>query len=207
MARVRGQVDETKTEAILDAAQALFHERGARASMEAIARRAGVSRQTLYNRFPSKVEIGRALAGRRSDAVSAPLRGGGDPEAVLTAMASALLDKICAPTTGSSMRGVALMSPEVPELAAAIYQAGPGEGLRRLTAWLAEQDAAGRLAAPDPRAAAEMFTGMVLGHGHLRSILGVPHPPFDREARAAETARRFLRAFAPAPDDETGRSP
>jgi hypothetical protein len=37
---------------------------------------------------------------------------------------------------------------------------------------------------------------MVLGHGHLRGVLGVPHPPFDRDARAAETARRFLRAFA-----------
>jgi len=197
MARARGQVDETKTEAILDAAMALFQEKGALASMEAIARRAGVSRQTLYNRFPSKLEIGKALAARRSDAVTGPLRSGGDPETVLTAMGAALLEKICAPDAGGSMRGVALMSPEVPELAAAIYEAGPAEGLRRLGAWLGEQDRAGRLAVPDPRAAAEMFTGMVLGHGHLRSILGLPHPPFDREARAREAARRFLRAFAP----------
>lgn len=197
MARARGQVDAAKTEAILDAALSLFQEKGAAASMEAIARRAGVSRQTLYNRFPSRVEIGRALAARRSDAVSAPLRSGGDPEAVLTAMASALLDKICTPEAGGSMRGVALMSPEIPDLAAAIYESGPGEGLRRLADWLAEQDRAGRLAVPDPRAAAEMFTGMVLGHGHLRSVLGLPHPPFDRQARAREAARRFLRAFAP----------
>ncbi|WP_374513118.1 TetR/AcrR family transcriptional regulator [Brevundimonas sp.] len=197
MARARGQVDAAKTEAILDAALSLFQEKGVAASMEAIARRAGVSRQTLYNRFPSRVEIGRALAARRSDAVSAPLRTGGDPEAVLTAMAAALLEKICTPEAGGSMRGVALMSPEIPELAAAIYEAGPGEGLRRLADWLAEQSRAGRMAVPDSRAAAEMFTGMVLGHGHLRSVLGLPHPPFDREARAREAARRFLRAFAP----------
>ncbi len=197
MARARGQVDETKTEAILDAAMALFQEKGALASMEAIARRAGVSRQTLYNRFPSKLEIGKALAARRSDAVTGPLRSGGEPEAVLTAMGAALLEKICAADAAGSMRGVALMSPEVPELAAAIYDAGPGEGLRRLSEWLAEQNRAGRLAVPDTRAAAEMFTGMVLGHGHLRSILGMPHPPFDREARAREAARRFIRAFAP----------
>ena len=196
MPRIAGQVDETKTEAILDAALALFSEKGALASMDAIARRAGVSRQTLYNRFPSKVEIGRALAARRSDAISAPLRAGGDPETVLTAMASGMLEKLMASQAGASMRGVALMSPNDPELAQAIYQAGPAEGLRRLSAWLAEQDGKGLLRTPDPDAAAEMFAGMVLGHGHLRGVLGVAHPAFDRDARAAEAARRFLRAFA-----------
>ncbi|MDQ8030120.1 MAG: TetR/AcrR family transcriptional regulator [Brevundimonas sp.] len=197
MPRIAGQVDETKTEAILDAALVLFAEKGVSVSMEAIARTAGVSRQTLYNRFPSKLEIGRALATRRSDAISAPLRSGGDPEPVLTAMASALLDKICGDESRTSMRGVALMSPHAPDLAKAIYDAGPAEGLRRLSAWLAEQDAKGLLVIPDPQAAAEMFAGMTLGHGHLRTMLGVPHPPFDREARARETARRFIRAFGP----------
>ena len=196
MARVTGQVDETKTAAILDAASALFAEKGALTSMDAIARRAGVSRQTLYNRFPSKVEIARALAARRSDAISAPLRSGGDPATVLTATAAGMLEKLIAPGAGASMRGVALMSPNDPELAHAIYQAGPAEGMRRLSAWLAEQSRAGTIAVPDPDAAAEMFTGMVLGHGHLRSVLGVAHPEFAVEARAAEAARRFLRAFA-----------
>lgn len=196
MSRAAGQVDETKTEAILEAALQLFAEKGALASMEQIARRAGVSRQTLYNRFPSKLEIGRVLAARRSDAISAPLRAGGDPETVLTALAAGMLDKLCLAEAGASMRGVALLSPETPELADAIYQAGPAEGLRRLSAWLAEQDRLGLLAVPDPDAASEMFSGMVLGHGHLRGVLGLAHPPFDRDRRAAETARRFLRAFA-----------
>lgn len=195
MARVRGQVDETKTEAILEAATALFGEKGALASMEQIARRAGVSRQTLYNRFPNKLEIGRALAARRSDAISAPLRAGGDPETVLTAFAVGLLDKLLRVDAGASLRGVALMSPEMPDLADAIYQAGPAEGLRRLAAWLAEQDRLELLRIPEPEVAAEMFAGMVLGHGHLRAILGVAQPPIDLEARAAETTHRFLRAF------------
>jgi AcrR family transcriptional regulator len=196
MARVRGQVDETKTEAILEAATALFGEKGALASMEQIARRAGVSRQTLYNRFPNKLEIGRALAARRSDAISAPLRAGGDPETVLTAFAVGLLDKLLRVDAGASLRGVALMSPEMPDLADAIYQAGPAEGLRRLAAWLAEQDRLELLRIPEPEVAAEMFAGMVLGHGHLRAILGVAQPPIDLEARAAEATQRFLRAFA-----------
>ncbi|GAA0615674.1 TetR/AcrR family transcriptional regulator [Brevundimonas kwangchunensis] len=197
MPRIAGQIDETKTEAILEAAMALFAEKGVSTSMDAIARKAGVSRQTLYNRFPSKVEIGRALAERRSDAISAPLRSGGDPQAVLTAMASSLLQKICGDDGRTSMRGVALMSPTAPDLARAVYDAGPAQGLRRLTDWLAEQNRLGTLSVPEPALAAEMFVGMTLGHGHLRSVLGVPHPAFDPEARAAETARRFIRAFQP----------
>ena len=196
MPRAAGQIDEAKTEAILDAASALISERGYAISMEAIARRAGVSKQTLYNRFASKLEIGRALAARRSEALTQPLRSGGDPEAVLTAYATGLLEKIVRGDAGPSLRNVALMSPDAPEIAAAVYQAGPGEGLRRLAAWLADQTAAGRMKTPDPDQAAEMFVGMTLGHAHLRSILGVDQPASDIPARAAETARRFLKAFA-----------
>lgn len=198
MARVAGQVDEAKTEAILDAALALFAEKGALASMEAIARLAGVSRQTLYNRFPSKVEIGRALAARRAQALTEPLRTGGEPKAVLAGYAAGLLTKMRGATGPDSLRGVALMSPTAPDLAEVVYRAGPAEGLRRLSAWLAEQCRAGHLSIPDPDAAAEMYVGMIMGHGHLRMILNIAHPPFDLEARANETAERFIRAFAPA---------
>ena len=49
---------------------------------------------------------------------------------------------------------------------------------------------------PDPAVAAEMFAGMALGHGHLRSLLGVAHPSADRiPQQARETARRFIRAL------------
>jgi AcrR family transcriptional regulator len=197
MPRAPGQVDELKSAAILQAASDLFVEKGAGASMTEIARRAGVSKQTLYNRFPTKIDIARALAAQRSDAVTAPLKSGAAPEAVLAAIAETLITKICREGKGASLRGVALMSPEAPELARAIYDAGPGESVRRIGAWLAEQDRLGLLCVPDP-AAAEMFSGMVLGHGHLRSVLGLPHPHQDEApARARETARRFIRAFAP----------
>lgn len=198
MSRAAGQIDPRKTEAILEAASELFGEKGMAASMDEIARRAGVSRQTLYNRFASKLDIGRALVQRRSDAITAPLRSAGDPETVLTALAAALLDKVCHPDRGASLRGVALLSPEAPDVAQAIYDAGPAESLRRLSAWLAEQDRRGLLAVPDPDLAAEMFSGMTLGYSHLRSILGVgPTGLDDLPARARESARRFVRAFAP----------
>lgn len=196
MPRAFGQVDEAKTEAILQAATELTAERGAKVTMEAIATRAGVSKQTLYNRFPSRVEIARAVAARRANLLTQPLRSVGDAEAVLTAYAAGLLEKIVMEHSATAIRSIALLSTETPELGDAVYQAGPGEGLRRMAAWLAEQDKAGLLRVPDPLAAAEMFSGMTLGHGHLRAVLGLAPPPFDLQARARETARRFLKAFA-----------
>lgn len=153
MPRAVGQIDPRKSEAILEAAQALFSERGLNVSMAEIARQAGVSKQTLYNRFPTKTDIGRALARRRSDAVTAPLRAPGDPITVLTGIALAMIERVCTPEKGASLRGVVLMSAETPEVALAVYEGGPAESMRRLSAWLAEQDAAGRLIVRDPDAA------------------------------------------------------
>lgn len=198
MSRAIGQIDPRKTEAILEAASVLFAEKGGAVSMDEIARRAGVSKQTLYNRYASKTEIGRAVAGRRSDAITAPLRTDGDPETVLTALALAMLEKVCKADKGEGLRVVIMMSPTAPDIARAIYDGGPGESLRRLSAWLRDQDRKGLLTVPDPDHAAEMFSGMALGHGHLRSLLDVEHPALDDlPARARETARRFIRAFAP----------
>lgn len=198
MARRQGQVDEKKSAAILDAATTLFADKGLAVTMDEIARIAGVSKQTVYNRFASKLEIAQALANRRSDAIAAPLRGEGEPAAVLETLALTLLDKVCHPDKVGSMRGVALVSVEAPEIARAVYEAGPRRGVRLLAAWLAEQTRLGRLDVPEPEEAAEMFTGLVLGHGHLRAMLDVPQiAPDRRAARAREAARVFLAAYAP----------
>ena len=198
MARRQGQVDEKKSAAILDAATTLFADKGLAVTMDEIARIAGVSKQTVYNRFASKLEIAQALANRRSDAIAAPLRGEGEPAAVLETLALTLLDKVCHPDRVGSMRGVALVSVEAPEIARAVYEAGPRRGVRLLAAWLAEQTRQGRLDVPEPEEAAEMFTGLVLGHGHLRAMLDVPQiEPDRRAARAREAARVFLAAYAP----------
>jgi len=198
MPRALGQIDEQKSRAILRAATDLFREKGAKASMAEIARRAGVSKQTLYNRYPTKTDIARDLAAQRSEAAVAPLTPDAEAEAALAAVAETLIRRVCVEGRGVSLRGMALVSPEAPELARAVYDAGPGQNLRRLAAWLEDQDRKGRLSIPDPMAAAEMFIGMVLGHGHLRSVLGLPHPAIaDIPARAREAARRFVRAFAP----------
>ncbi len=199
MARRLGQVDERKSEAILDAAATLFADKGLQAKMDEIAKLAGVSKQTVYNRFASKLEIAQALASKRVEDIVAPLRGAGDPQTVLEALALTLLSRVCSGDKVGSMRGVALVSVEAPDIAHAIYEAGPRRSLRELAAWLAEQTRLGRMSVADPEEAAEMFAGLVLGHGHLRAMLDVPQLEAEkRQGRAREAARIFMAAHPPA---------
>ena len=179
MARRRGQVDEKKSEAILDAAAALFADKGLQAKMDEIAKLAGVSKQTVYNRFASKLEIAQALAAKRVEDIVAPLRTAGDPQTVLETLALTLLNRVCSADKVGSMRGVALISTEAPEIAHAIYEAGPKRSLREMAAWLAEQTRLGRLEVADPEQAAEMFSGPGAG----------PRPSARHAGRAAAGAR------------------
>lgn len=199
MARPLGQVDRRKTEAILDAAAELFADRGPGASMLDIARRAGVSKQTVYNRFASKVAIARAIAARRSDAITAPLGSTDDPLAVLTALAQALVTNVASIPGRDGLRGVALFGTVAPDIVQAIYDGGPGASLRKLSTWLRDQDARGLLSIDDPDHAAEMFSGMALGHAHLRSMLGVTDlGTLGVPDHGERVARAFMRAYGPA---------
>lgn len=60
------------TEALLDGAMAQFQQHGfAKTSMSDIARASGVSRTSLYNAFPAKDDVFRALSGRINQRVHA----------------------------------------------------------------------------------------------------------------------------------------
>ncbi|MGI4818782.1 MAG: TetR/AcrR family transcriptional regulator [Janthinobacterium lividum] len=197
MPRALGQIDEQKSEDILRAAIDLFARKGPKASMAEIAREAGVSKQTLYNRYPSKSDLARALLTMRSMAITAPLNADLDAVTALTSVAEALLDRINLPQSTDHLRALALVSREDSELANAVYEAGPGRSLDRLAAWLQIQNQRGVLNIDDAEQAAEIFIGMVQGHAYLRLVLNMP--PLagrDLNARAREAAHRFVMAYA-----------
>jgi len=204
MARTAGQIDLAKNEAILDAAIDVFAERGFAAPMEEIARRACVSKQTIYNHYGSKAELAAALSQRRVAEITAPLETPGaaeHPEIALANFARALLQSVSAPRGLILMRLAIQGAVETPDLARTLYNAGTQASRARLAAFLAAEAAAGRMAIDDPAQAAEFFGGMVVGSYQMAGLLGVPRllSPEQIDAIARAAAYRFMMAYAPGP--------
>jgi AcrR family transcriptional regulator len=201
MPRLAGQVDRAKAEALLTAAGQVMAERGFGAPVEAIARRAGVSKQTLYNHFGGKAGLLRALIGRRVDEVTARLvdgHGDSDPEATLTAYAVEVMEATLSPANISLMRVAIQGAADMPDVAQAMHEAGGAVTRARLARYLQEETAAGRLDVDDPGEAADLFYGMV-GARQMRALLGLPvdadHATIVRQS--AYIARRFVAAYSP----------
>lgn len=202
MPRAVGQIDVSKNEAILDAAVELMAERGLAASLEEIARRAGVSKQTIYNHYGSKADVVQAVMERRVHEITATLEtpaAAEHPAEALAEFGRVLLQAVLRPQGPAFMRMAMLGVAEMPEVAQAVYEAGPRTSRQRLAEFLKLEADAGRIACPDPAQAAEFFAGMVLGSFQTATLLGV-ETGLD-EARidriATEAAHRFLRAYAP----------
>ena len=202
MPRIAGRIDLSKNEAILDAAVEVFSQRGVTASVEDIARRACVSKQTIYNHYGSKAELVQALCERREHEITAPLDAAEameNPAEALAEFARILLNALLSPRYATMMRTAVSSAAEMPEVAQAMYEAGPRASRRRLAEFLRLETEAGRLACPDAMEAAEFFAGMVVSRRQMAYLLGVPLElsAADLDRIATEAAARFMRAYAP----------
>ncbi len=201
MPRAAGQIDHAKSEAILDAAGAVISERGLGAPVEVIARRAGVSKQTVYNHFGGKDGLIRALVRRRIDQLTAPLSDAGlheRPEAALAAYARALMEAALSPGNLTVLRVAIHSAADMPDMTRNFYESGPMMSRARLADFLRAETEAGRLAVDDPPYAAELFSAMV-SSGQTRALLGLetPRDPDTIDRLSRTIAHRFVRAYAP----------
>lgn len=200
MPRVAGQIDRGKTEAILEATAASIVERGLGVPMDEIARRAGVSKQTIYNHYGSKADLIRALIASRAETITAPLVFPGaleNPEAALAGYARGLLETISMPGGVALFRLIIAGLGAEPDLGRQVFRTGVSASRARLADFLAQEAASGRLAIDDPREAADFFAGMVVSHHQLAGLMGLPGEltPTRIERIATEATRRFLRAY------------
>ena len=201
--------DMEKRAAILQAASRLILDLGfERATVDAIAAAAGVSKLTVYSHFADKEGLFVALIGAKCDehfearefVELAPL----GPREALTRIASAFLALMYHPDVIALHRVLMTAASAETHMNEAFWRAGPAPLLAELARLLARFDTAGQLDVTHGARAADQFLSMLKGSDHLRVLLGVGETPSAATlaALAAETVTMFLRAYARAGRDE-----
>ena len=195
--------DLDKLQAILDAASALFLERGiAATTMESVAERASVSKMTVYGHFRDKPSLLSAVFERNIKAIRLPdLEVGSDPSSSLAQLAEfgeRLVSFLTRPEIVRTAWVMAACADENPRLASAFYAAGPGTMLKKVAGFLKSLAERGVLSIDDPELAAEQLIVSWLGLSQLRQNLGVADPPSaDAIARRVRYATNtMLRAWS-----------
>ena len=154
--------DTAKRRQIIEGARQVFMAQGFdAASMNEIARVAGVSKGTLYVYFQNKEQLFEAIVGRecrqQGERIFTLDPEDHDIEGMLTRLGLGLAEFVCRPDRGPSLRTVIAISERMPEVGRQFYETGPAFGLAQLTAYLKAQVAAGVLAVDDCEVAAAQF--------------------------------------------------
>jgi TetR/AcrR family transcriptional regulator of autoinduction and epiphytic fitness len=200
MARARGPtLSERKREAILQAAADTFRQVGFHATtMDAIAERAGVSKRTVYNHFPSKDmlfdRVTDGLWARLVPLVEPPSEAGASVETRLSRLARRRLDSLLDPDLIKMLRVVLSESVSAPELARAFAGYRGRKDLLGLYELLEEEVQRGRLQIEQLELAASLFWGTLLGAVFWPLVLGLRGPPdeIEREIVVRESVAMFL---------------
>jgi TetR/AcrR family transcriptional regulator, mexJK operon transcriptional repressor len=180
-----------------EAAIELMFELGYAVSMDAVAQRAGCSKQTVYAHFGSKEGLFRSVVSDLLGPVGASLQTDcNDLDAALRAFARAHLEHLAQPRTVTAVRMLTTDIARFPEEAKALFNAGALSIQRRLAECLAAAMERGELRHDDAPALAEMLLGMLVGFDIDRRRLGIEGRDTvqQRELWADRVIDSFLRA-------------
>lgn len=200
----RPELSPTKREQILQGARAVFQSVGyERATVDAIAARAKVSKATIYNHFRNKealflFTLGAETGPLQEKFLSLLEAPSGDLEADLRQIGAQLVRLVSDPAHVRRFRILVAEVERFPELGRTFYACSIRTGEERMAAFLARAAERGLLAIEDPAAAAADFFALCIGNLSLRLHLGVAEPGELRvEAKVERAVRSFLRAHRP----------
>lgn len=199
--------DPERYRRILEAAGSHFYAHGVeRASVDAIAAEAGVSKMTVYNHFGSKEGLFEAMVRDRTERITGGLPGveamdPKQPRKALLKIGEQFLAVVRQEDTLGHFRSIYGAAASQPEASRAFYRQGAGRVISELAEYLRRADAAGALKVRHPRQAADLFLAMFLGDGHIRGLQMLDRPD-DRENRALlkEVVRVFVAAYGTPPN-------
>ncbi|QYJ74150.1 MULTISPECIES: TetR/AcrR family transcriptional regulator [Shewanella] len=191
---------EQKRSAILEAAIALFCAQGfPNTSMDEVAKKAGVSKQTVYAHFGNKDDLFVASIECKCDVHEiAPemLADVAHPEQVLLQFASRFGDMIVSEEALTVYRACVSQSETHPEVSRLYFAGGPSRILAMLSDYFSRVEATGAFRFGDVRHAAIRLCLMLYGERRLMLELGLPLQETDSERARylADTVKMFLAA-------------
>jgi TetR/AcrR family transcriptional repressor of mexJK operon len=199
---------DRKRDAILTAATAVFLRSGFRGTtMDDIAARAHVSKQTVYKQFTDKERLFREIVDGMvgaSDSIMGALTAAYGPEQPttladlegrLTQVARTFLDGVLRPEVLALRRLVIAEADQFPDLARAYYESGPTRGIATVRGLLEPVIRSGLLAG-DPATIAAQFAYLAVGVAQDRTLFHPADPPGSavRYRLAAAAARTIVAA-------------
>ncbi len=192
---------QRKHQAILDSAAAEFRTRGYNCtSMDRISERAGVSKRTVYNHFPSKDDLFRAILNdvwtRGLAVTDIPFRSDASLEDQLTEIALAEIDFLSNEESLELARALVVAAMQAPELASSTL-----EELLELdtgiAAWVRAAGEHGVLSVGDPEMAGHQFKALIKAFAFWPQVM-MGQPPLGRteaETVISSAVRVFLAAY------------
>ncbi|UWQ21738.1 TetR/AcrR family transcriptional regulator [Jannaschia sp. W003] len=174
---------------VLEGARVVFLADGYEgASVDAIAKAAGVSKATLYSYFPDKrllfLGVAEAECLAQVEETGALLLHDADPEEALRRAGRRIVDFVLSDTAQRIFRMCVAEADRFPELGREFFRTGPAVFRARMVDYLREAVAAGRLRIDDVALAADQFVELCHATLFPEMVFGV-----RSEATDAERAR------------------
>jgi TetR/AcrR family transcriptional regulator, mexJK operon transcriptional repressor len=192
-----------KYDQVLDGAWHVFRRDGYEgASVDDIAREAGVSKATLYSYFPDKrllfLEVAKGECCRQASEASELITCKASPEAVLTVAATRMLDFFLSDFGMRVFRICVAESDRFPELGREFFENGPALARKRLVEYFHDAEARGELRIDDKELAADQFAELCKADLFPRLVFGIGEPigPADRERVIKGAVAMFLARYA-----------
>ncbi len=192
-----------KHRAIIRAASDMFLAEGyERVTLDQIAQRAGVSKQTIYSHFADKDALFRAICTQLAEKLTIPLRrpmAETDLRSALVRLGEETLTMMLDPHSLDLHRLVMSAAMRFPDLGRAAYEAGALRIIDDLSTLLLQRSHLGDgLARPldeaRTRVLAEQFVGMLRGFHQHRALMNVEQtPPHLRAAYVRDCVDLLLR--------------
>jgi len=194
--------DPERCRRIMEAARHHFYAHGLeRASVDAIAAEAGVSKMTVYSNFGSKDGLFEAVVHDGTDRVMGGSAGVEamnplQPRQTLLSVGEQFLALTREEHTLGKFRSLYGAASAQPEACRAFYRQGPERLNGELAAYLRRANDAGALKVKNARLAADLFFAMFLGDGHFRGLLMLEKPDArEDKALLREAVRVFLAGY------------